>query len=100
MYWRRDDDKLIFATRLLEEGTDDFNHDISSYTNICALGIRLKSSLTSQAQITKEISTDATLRDNVGMELIAVLAELDETGVPPYWFISKVVSNNSTVVGA
>ena len=90
--WRRDDDQVVSAIRLLEELGDKYSHEVFTTANLRALAIYIHTSISNLAQNTKEIASDATLgTNNAGMDLFAVLAEFDGTGTPlAYLFVQKL----------
>lgn len=65
------------------------------------MGIYISVSILNLAMATKEIVIKAAFGINItGMSLLAVLAELDETGVPlAYLFVEKVGLYEPTVSG-
>ncbi|KAI0994087.1 hypothetical protein K3495_g14096, partial [Podosphaera aphanis] len=90
--WRRDDDQVVSAIRLLEELGDKYSHEVFTTANPRALAIYIHASISNLAQNTKEIVIDATFgTNNAGMDLFAVLAEFDGTGTPlVYLFVQKL----------
>lgn len=90
--WRRDDDQVVSAIRLLEELGDKYSHEVFTTANLRALAIYIHASISNLAQNTKEIAIDATFgTNNAGMDLFAVLAEFDGTGTPlAYLFVQKL----------
>ena len=94
-YWRRDNDPVLSAGILLEENRDMYHHRSISVANVRALGLYIRASIDALPGTTREIAIDATYgTNNAGMELYAVLAELDGTGAPmAYLFVEK---NNSS----
>ncbi|KAI0992617.1 hypothetical protein K3495_g15568, partial [Podosphaera aphanis] len=73
---------------------DMYHHRSISVANVRALGFYIRASIDALSATTREIAIDATYgTNNAGMELYAVLAELDGTGAPmAYLFVEK---NNS-----
>ncbi|KAI0992364.1 hypothetical protein K3495_g15822 [Podosphaera aphanis] len=90
--WRRDDDQVVSAMRLLKELGDKYSHEVFTTANLRALAIYIHASISKFAQKTKEIAIDATFgTNNAGMDLFAVLAEFDDTGTPlAYLFVQKL----------
>lgn len=99
--WRRHDDQFISATKLLEELGDNYIYKVFEISNIRALGIYIRETIDLLSATTKEIAIDATYGTNsAGMQLFAVLAELDGTGVPlAYLFVEKDASCSSAFPG-
>ncbi|KAI1004260.1 hypothetical protein K3495_g3950 [Podosphaera aphanis] len=93
-YWRRDNNPVLSAGILPEENRDMYHHRSISVANVRALGFYIRASIDALSGTTREIAIDATYgTNNAGMELYAVLAELDGTGAPmAYLFVEK---NNS-----
>ncbi|KAI0996137.1 hypothetical protein K3495_g12043 [Podosphaera aphanis] len=92
-HWRRDDNPVLSAGMLPEENIDRYHHRSIFVANFRALRFYIRASIDALSG-TGEIAIDATYgTNNAGMELYAVLAELDGTGAPmAYLFVEK---NNS-----
>ncbi|KAI1000651.1 hypothetical protein K3495_g7545 [Podosphaera aphanis] len=92
-YWRRDNDPVLSAGILLEENRDMYHHRSISVANVRALGFYIRASIDALSGTTRKIAIDATYgTNNAGMELYAVLAELDGTGAPmAYLFVEKKI---------
>lgn len=89
--WRRNGDQFVSTTRLLEELGSESGHSIFSLVSKRALGIYITGSITSLAQTTKELAIDSTFgTNNSGMELFAVLAEHEGTGIPLLHFFEEI----------
>jgi hypothetical protein len=90
--WRRDKDSWASAQKLLSESEkDDVQFSEFRSGNVRALGIFFQSSIQPLKNSAKELAMDATFGTNhSGMDLYAVLAELDGTGVPlAYCFVDR-----------
>ena len=89
--WKRNDDQILSAGQLLDEHSKSYHYDSFRVENCRALAFYFQTSIKSLARITKEVAIDATYgTNNSGMDLYALLAELDGTGVPlAYLFIKK-----------
>jgi hypothetical protein len=80
--WQRDADQFISAMRLLADSPEKCQHTIYTSGNMRGLAIFIRDSITTLASEEKELAMDATYgTNNTGMDLFAVLAELDGTGV-------------------
>ncbi|KAI1001077.1 hypothetical protein K3495_g7120 [Podosphaera aphanis] len=92
--WKRDNDPVLSAGMLLEENRDMYHHRPTFVANVRALGFYIRASIDVLSGTTREIAIDATYgTNNAGMELNAVLAELDGAEAPmAYLFVEK---NNS-----
>ena len=86
---------------MLEELGDSYHNKEFFQANIRALGIYVRTSIEALSKTAKEVVIDATFgTNNVGMDLYAVLAELDGIWVPlAYLFIEKDNSTGSTRAG-
>lgn len=91
-YWLRHEDQFESARVLLEELDGDYSYLIFHMGNFRALAFYVNASISSLSEA-KEIAIDATYGTNSeGMELCAVLAELDGVGVPlGYLLINKSI---------
>ena len=82
--WRRDADQFQSANMLLEEpfAADKCDHAILTSGNLRGLALFVRESMSSLHRNVRELAMDATFGTNhAGMDLFAVLAELDGTGV-------------------
>jgi len=92
--WRRDPDPLRSAQNLLQENTDVTS---CSYCvdNVRGLALFISDSIRVLAPCAKELAMDATYgTNNAGVELFAVLAEVDGTGVPLAYCLVEVFEDN------
>jgi hypothetical protein len=92
--WRRDPDPFYSAQNLLSERTDvrTSNYRVD---NVRGLAFYISDSISALAPHAKELAMDATFgTNNAGMDLFAVLAELDGTGVPLAYCFVDIVENN------
>jgi hypothetical protein len=81
--WKRDADPFLSAMSLLADSREAYDHDTYTSGRTRGLAIYIRRSMSMLASETKELAMDATYgTNNAGMELFAVLAELDGTGVP------------------
>ena len=76
---------------LLEEIGEKYRCETFRWANVRALGTYILNSIDALSRTTREMAIDATFgTNNAGMDLYAVLAELDGTGVPmAYLFVEK-----------
>ncbi|KAI0993432.1 hypothetical protein K3495_g14752 [Podosphaera aphanis] len=90
-FWKHDDDQFTSSKILLEKLGDSYRCEIFHEENINALTIYINASIDVLKRTTAEVAIDATYgTNNAGMDLYAVLAELDGTGVPmAYLFVKK-----------
>ncbi|KAI0994329.1 hypothetical protein K3495_g13853 [Podosphaera aphanis] len=90
-HWRRENDPVLSEGILLEENRDMYHHRSIFVANFRALGFYIRASIDALSGTTREIVIDTTYgTNNAGMELNAVLAELDRTGAPmAYLFVEK-----------
>lgn len=97
--WRRDPDSFLSAVQLLSGGDYPFMEYRSG--NLRGLALFIPQSIDLLASSTKEVAMDATFgTNNAGMDLFAVLAEYDGSGIPlAYCFVQKMPSE-SGVSGA
>jgi hypothetical protein len=96
--WRRDLDPLVSAQKLLSEHSECTS---STYFagNMRAIAFYISDSVRNLASCTKELAIDATFgTNNMAMNLFAVLAEVDGTGVPlAYCFMDTFKDNTHGV---
>lgn len=87
---------------LLEKLGDSYRCEIFHEENINALAIYINASIDALKRTTAEVAIDATYgTNNAGMDLYAVLAELDGTGVPmAYLFVKKDRLTGTAPTGA
>ena len=101
--WKRDPDPLVSAISLLNEETNLYAHQILTSGHLRGLAIFIKASI-SHLQSAQELAIDATYgTNNSALNLFAILAEHDGTGVPlAYLFLgnSSQSSPVDSVVGA
>lgn len=92
--WRRDQDQFTSAMCLLKEGHHQHREYISG--NMRGLAVFIHDIIDVLASDIKELAMDATYgTNNAGMDLFAVLAELDGTGIPlAYCFIQTMPSED------
>ena len=99
-YWRRDADQFLSATTLLTESLANtiHDHEVLNSGNFHALALFVRESMTALRFVAKELAMDATYGTNhAGIELFAVLAEVDGVGIPlAYCFVSVTPSANGT----
>ena len=99
-YWRRDADQFLSATTLLTESSASTicDHEVLNSGNLHALALFVRESMTALRFVTKELAMDVTYGTNhAGMELFAVLAEVDGVGIPlAYCFVGVTPSANGT----
>ncbi len=92
--WRRDQDPVVSAKILLSEHSD---YTSATYfaANLRAIAFYIPDSINTLASNTKELVVDATFgTNNAGMDLFAVLGEVDGTGVPlAYCFVGIYKDN-------
>src|ERR1700759_2617040 len=92
--WRRDQDPLKSAQVLLSEHKE-YNASLFSAGNMRVLAFYISDSVNTLASRAKELSMDATFgTNNMAMDLFAVLAEVDGTGVPLAYCITQVFEDN------
>jgi hypothetical protein len=92
--WRRHSDSFLSAQSLLSE-----NPDVCSFSyvaaNVRGLAFYINDSIRVLASHAKELAMDATYgTNNKGMELFAVMAEFDGTGVPLAYCFVDVFEDN------
>ena len=94
--WRRDGDQFLSSTLLLEEAREDYDYRVLREGNVRGLAMYPKKLIAAVVANAKELAMDATYGTNsAGMELSAVLAEVDGTGVPvAYCFLEKLPAEN------
>lgn len=93
--WQRDPDPLCSARNLLSERLDVTSSEYI-VDNVRALGFYINDSIRELALRAKELAMDATFgTNNAGMQLFAVLAEVDGTGVPLAYCFLEVFANNA-----
>lgn len=81
--WRHDDDQLKSAILLLDETSEKYGRTFYTVGNMHGLAIYILESISTLASCAKELAIDSTYgTNNTGMELFAVLAEVDGTGIP------------------
>ena len=92
--WRRDQDPLKSAQVLLSEHKE-YNASLFSAGNMRVLAFYISDSVNTLASRAKELSMDATFgTNNMAMDLFAVLAEVDGTGVPLAYCFTQVFQDN------
>ncbi|KAI0996216.1 hypothetical protein K3495_g11965 [Podosphaera aphanis] len=75
---------------LLEENRDMYHHRSIFVANVRAYGFYIRASVDALSGTTREIAIDATYgTNNAGMELNAVLAELDGNGASMAYLVEK-----------
>lgn len=96
--WRRYDGQFISATILLEEPSNNHSYQIFPIVNFRTLGIYIRKSFDIFSETIKEIAIDAKYgTNNAGIQLFAVLAEFDGTGVAlAYLFVEKNIPSGFT----
>ena len=97
--WRRDADPLVSATMLLsEDHRYRDHHSIFTAGNVRALGFFASEPIARVTKTTPQLVMDATYGTNSGgMDLFAVLAEVEGTGVPlAYCLVELVKPQNPT----
>jgi hypothetical protein len=94
--WRHDTDPFVSAMRLLTDSAEKYSQTLYTSGNTRGLAIYICNSITALAAEAKELAIDATFgTNNSGMDLFAVLAELDGTGVPlAYLFVEILASED------
>lgn len=96
--WRRDADQLQSAKMLLTEpwAAAQCDHEILISGNLRGLALFVRASMSSLRLEVRELAMDATSgTNNAGMNLFAVLAEVDGIGVPiAYCFVDVIASND------
>jgi hypothetical protein len=82
--WQRDSDPLVSATMLLsEDSAYRDHHDVFTAGNLRALGFFASETIKQLLKSTTQLLMDSTFGTNSGgMDLFAVLAEIEGTGVP------------------
>ena len=99
-HWRRDADQFLSATMLLAEPsvTGFCDHEILYSGNLRALALFVRESMMTLRFVAKELAMDATFGTNhAGMDLFAVLAEVDGIGIPlAYCFVGATPSVGGT----
>ena len=92
--WRRDSDPFRSAQNLLSERSDIKSAHYRT-DNVRGLAFYISDSISTLGQA-KELAMDATYgTNNAGMDLFAVLAEVDGTGVPLAYCFMEVVENDN-----
>ena len=95
--WRRDADQFLSAKMLLSEqlATQQCDHSVFTSGNLRGLALFVRESISSLRHEAKELAMDATFgTNNAGMDLFAVLAEVDGTGVVlAYLFVGMTPSD-------
>ncbi|KAI0991125.1 hypothetical protein K3495_g17062, partial [Podosphaera aphanis] len=101
-FWKHDDDQFTSSKILLEKLGDSYRCEIFHEENINALAIYTNASIDALKRTTAEVAIDATHgTNNAGIDLYAVLAELDGTGVPmAYLFFKKDRLTGTAPTGA
>lgn len=92
--WRRNPDPFCSAQNLLSERSDirSSNYRVD---NVRGLAFYISDSISTLAPLAKELAMDATFgTNNAGVDLFAVLAEVDGTGIPLAYCFVDVVENN------
>ena len=99
-YWQRDADQFLSAITLLTEPSSKTlcDHEVFNSGNLRALALFVRESMIALRFKAKELAMDATYGTNhAGMELFAVLAEVDGIGIPlAYCFVGLTPSVNGT----
>ena len=99
-HWRRDADQFLSVRMLLAEPsvTGFCDHEILYPGNLRALALFVRESMTALRFVAKELPMDATFGTNhAGMDLFAVLAEVDGIGIPlAYCFVGVTPSVGGT----
>lgn len=89
--WRRDDDQILSALRLLEEYPNTVSTKIFQDGDMRGVALYMSDAIARLATRTKEVSMDATYgTNNAGMDLYAVLGELDGAGAPLAYLLVEV----------
>ncbi len=90
--WKRDADPFVSATSLLAEREQSYGYNTYVSGRTRGFAIYIRKSMATLASEAKELAVDATYgTNNAGMQLFAVLAELDGTGVPlAYLFLETL----------
>jgi MULE transposase domain len=89
--WRRHQDPLVSAELLLADNNEVHNHEIFTSGNVRGLAMFLKKPMRTLASEAKELAMDATFgTNNAGMDLYAVLAEVDGAGIPLAYLFLEV----------
>src|SRR5260370_4340171 len=95
--WRRDSDPFVSGAILLSEaqGVSNAMFESGGPGGLRMLALYVSDAISALATRTKEIVMDATFGTNSGgLDLFAVLAEVDGTGVPlVYGFVGRNASN-------
>jgi hypothetical protein len=92
--WRRDQDPLVSAQVLLSENRECTSSQYSA-GNLRAIAFYVSDSVNTLASRAKELSMDATFgTNNMAMDLFAVLAEVDGTGVPLAYCFTELFKDN------
>jgi hypothetical protein len=92
--WRRDQDPLVSAQILLSEHRE-YTSPVYSVGNLRAIAFYVSDSISSLACCAKELSMDATFgTNNMVMDLFAVLAEVDGTGVLLAYCFTQLFKDN------
>ena len=80
--WRRDPDPLCSAKNLLSERPDITSSEYR-VDNVRGLAFYISEAISTLTTRAKELAMDATFgTNNAGMDMFAVLAEVEGTGVP------------------
>ncbi|KAH8656329.1 hypothetical protein BGZ61DRAFT_500287 [Ilyonectria robusta] len=92
--WRRDQDPLASAQILLSEH-QECTSSLYFSENLRAIAFYVSDAIRILASRAKELAIDATFgTNNMGMDLFAVLAEVDGTGVPLAYCFTELFKDN------
>ena len=100
--WQRDSDPLVSATMLLSENHDYRDHyGVFVAGNVRALGFFARQSIESLAgSARRQLVMDSTFGTNSsGSDLFAVLAEVEDTGVPLAYCLVDLPQDNKSASG-
>ena len=94
--WRRDSDQFVSARRLLADSPDKYQYATYISGNMRGLAFYVRDPIAVLTSEAKEVAMDATYGTNsAGIDLFAVLAEVDGTGVPlAYCFAETLASED------
>ena len=93
--WRRDPDPFC-STQILLSERSDIRSSTYRVDNVRGLAFYISDSITMLGPHAKELAMDATFgTNNAGIDLFAVLAEVDGTGVPLAYCFVEIVENNN-----
>ena len=96
--WRRDEDPLASAQTLLSEHKE-CTSSLYISANLRAVAFYVSDAIGTLASRTKELAMDATFgTKDMAMDLFAVLAEVDGTGVPLAYCFTELFKDNSSGV--